>query len=126
MFYKLINENEIQIAPKPLYIDGKNVFTNSEVIHNEQGYYKLVPTKYPQDNKKYKRIYILEDNTIIEQWVEIPDTRTFEERVVSRIREVYSVDDELAILRQRDSKPEEFAEYNAFVENIKAEERDNT
>lgn len=47
----------------------------------------------------------------------------YEQRVVSRIREVYSVDDELAILRQRDTKPEEFAEYNAFVEKIKAEER---
>lgn len=48
---------------------------------------------------------------------------TYEERVVNRIREVYSIDDELAILRQRDAKPEEFAEYNAFVEQIKAEER---
>lgn len=47
----------------------------------------------------------------------------YERRVVDRIREVYSVDDELAILRQRDTKPEEFAEYNAFVENIKREER---
>lgn len=47
----------------------------------------------------------------------------YEQRVVDRIREVYSVDDELAILRQRDTKPEEFAEYNAFVENIKREER---
>ena len=49
---------------------------------------------------------------------------SFQERVVSRIRAVYSVDDELAILRQRDTKPEEFAEYNAFVEKVKAEERD--
>ena len=47
----------------------------------------------------------------------------YQERVVSRIREKYSIDDELAILRQRDTKPEEFAEYNAFVEQIKAEER---
>jgi hypothetical protein len=47
----------------------------------------------------------------------------YEERVVSRIREVYSVDDELAILRQRDTKPEEFREYNRVVEAIKAEER---
>ena len=47
----------------------------------------------------------------------------FEQRVVDRIRAVYSIDDELAILRQRDSKPEEFAEYNAFVEKVKAEER---
>lgn len=47
----------------------------------------------------------------------------YEQRVVNRIREVYSIDDELAILRQRDTKPEEFAEYNALVEKIKAEER---
>ena len=47
----------------------------------------------------------------------------YEQRVVDRIRTVYSVDDELAILRQRDTKPEEFAEYNAFVERIKEEER---
>lgn len=47
----------------------------------------------------------------------------YEQRVVNRIRAVYSVDDELAILRQRDSKPDEFAQYNAFVEQIKAEER---
>ena len=47
----------------------------------------------------------------------------YEQRVVDRIRAVYSIDDELAILRQRDSKPEEFAEYNAFVEKVKAEER---
>ena len=48
---------------------------------------------------------------------------SYDQRVVNRIREVYSIDDELAILRQRDTKPEEFAEYNAFVEKIKAEER---
>ena len=47
----------------------------------------------------------------------------YEQRVVNRIRQRYSVDDEIALLRQRDSKPEEFAEYNAFVEQIKAEEK---
>ena len=47
----------------------------------------------------------------------------YEQRVVDRIRAVYSIDDELAILRQRDSKPDEFAEYNAYVERVKAEER---
>ncbi len=47
----------------------------------------------------------------------------YKDRIIHRIREVYSVDDELAILRQRETKPEEFAEYNGFVEKIKAEER---
>ena len=54
---------------------------------------------------------------------EIVEPIPYEQRVVDRIREVYSVDDELAILRQRDTKPHEFAEYNAFVERIKEEER---
>lgn len=48
----------------------------------------------------------------------------YKDRIISRIREVYSVDDELAILRQRDTKPEEFAQYNTFVEQIKTEERE--
>ncbi len=53
----------------------------------------------------------------------VPEPFPYEQRIVSRIRERYSIDDELAILRQRDAKPEEFAEYNSFVELIKAEER---
>ena len=48
---------------------------------------------------------------------------TYEQRIVLRIRDKYSVDDELAILRQRDTKPDEFAAYNDFVEGIKREER---
>ena len=48
----------------------------------------------------------------------------YEQRVISRIREKYSIDDEIALLRQRDTKITEFAEYYAFVERIKAEERE--
>lgn len=59
---------------------------------------------------------------IAEMQKDIPSI-PYEQRVVNRIREVYSIDDELAILRQRDTKPEEFAEYNDFVEMVKAEER---
>lgn len=35
------------------------------------------------------------------------------------IRARYSLSDELAILRQRDEKPEEFAEYTAYAEECK-------
>ena len=41
--------------------------------------------------------------------------------VNERIRRRYDVNDELAILRQRDTKPEEFAAYNAFAESCKAD-----
>ena len=43
--------------------------------------------------------------------------------VAMKIHEKYSVDDELAILRQKDEKPEEYAEYFAFCEKVKAEVR---
>lgn len=41
--------------------------------------------------------------------------------VESKIRQRYTISDEFAILRQRDSKPEEYAEYNAYCEQCKAE-----
>lgn len=44
--------------------------------------------------------------------------------LVSRlIRERYSIDDEMAILRQRDTKPEEYETYNEFCEECKAKAR---
>ena len=45
----------------------------------------------------------------------------YETEIIRRIRQRYSLNQELAILRQRDTKPKEFAEYNAFVEGCKAE-----
>lgn len=49
----------------------------------------------------------------------IEDTRTYEEKVESLIREKYSLNDELAILRQRDTKVQEFNEYFEYVEECK-------
>ena len=43
----------------------------------------------------------------------------YETEIIRKIRERYSINQELAILRQRDTKPEEFAEYNAYVEQCK-------
>jgi hypothetical protein len=44
----------------------------------------------------------------------------YERLIIKRIRERYTLNQELAILRQRDSKPDEFATYNAYVEECKA------
>ena len=41
--------------------------------------------------------------------------------IEKRIRKQYSLSQELAILRQRDTKPDEFEAYNNFVESCKAE-----
>ena len=45
----------------------------------------------------------------------------YENRIVSLIRKKYSINQELAILRQRDTKPTEFTEYSKYVEKCKAE-----
>lgn len=47
----------------------------------------------------------------------------YKQRVVELVREEYSIDDELAILRQRDTKIDEFNAYNSFVEECKVTAR---
>lgn len=54
----------------------------------------------------------------------IPIDEQYRQRVVNLVREQYSVDDELAILRQRDTKVEEFNQYNTYVEECKARARE--
>ena len=55
----------------------------------------------------------------------IPEPPTKEQqykwRVSELIRQEYSIDDELAIQRQRESKPVEFAEYNTYCEQCKTQ-----
>ena len=53
-----------------------------------------------------------------------PYVPTYEELVVMKIHERYSIDDELAILRQRNTKPDEFEEYFNYVEQCKAEAKE--
>lgn len=48
-------------------------------------------------------------------------TEAYAARVEELIRQKYSVGAELAILRQRDTKPDEFAEYDAYAEMCKAQ-----
>lgn len=50
-------------------------------------------------------------------------TAAYEAEVERLIRTRYSVSAELAILRQRDTKPDEFETYNTFAESCKAEAR---
>ena len=58
---------------------------------------------------------------------EIPEIsleEQYKNRIVELIKERYSTDDEIAVLRQRESKPDEFDEYNAYVEGCKAQARE--
>ena len=71
-------------------------------------------------------MYVKTNNGI----VEIPDIEPIETTitkeqypsyVAERIHEKYSVDDEIAIIRQKEEKPSEYAEYYAYCEMVKAE-----
>jgi hypothetical protein len=47
----------------------------------------------------------------------------YPEYVSHLIHEKYSINTELALLRQMNTKPEDFAEYNSFAEECKAKAR---
>lgn len=44
--------------------------------------------------------------------------------IVKLIRQKYSINDELAILRQQTTKPNEFEEYNNYVEQCKVKAKE--
>lgn len=59
-----------------------------------------------------------------EEQIDIPEIKIpYDEMVVSLIRERYSLDEELAIQRQRDTKPDEFSQYFAYCEECKEKAR---
>jgi hypothetical protein len=51
-----------------------------------------------------------------EYWVSVP----YDEAVNAEIRKKYSESQEFAILRQKEEKPDEYAEYFAYCEECKA------
>jgi len=58
---------------------------------------------------------------VLTEYVNSVPVPTCEQRVQQSIRERYSVADELAILRQRDTTPDEFAAYFEYAEQCKAQ-----
>lgn len=97
------------------YKDNKEVRRPRSLYFNGSTY---VP---PKDEVLIAAGYEIREVEIPEPTPYIP---TYEERVVELIRLRYDVNAELAILRQRDSKPEEFAEYNAYCEECKIQAKE--
>ena len=50
---------------------------------------------------------------------------TYGEEVSAVINAKYSIDDQIALLRQKDTKPEEWANFNAFAEEVKAKVKES-
>lgn len=81
---------------------------------------------YPNGGVSRMRIVDIEGSPYvppqeITEQVLVYKKRTYDDCVDYKVRQKYTLSQELAILRQRDTKPEEFYEYNTYVEKCKAE-----
>lgn len=95
--YKRTIEGVTEYFREPLIADGKQIFNPSEEMILAAGWEEYTP-----------------EETVSEEYVP-----TYEERVVELIRERYSIDDEIAILRQQDTKQDEYQTWYNFCEECK-------
>ena len=115
MYIKVENENIIGIY-------AENI---------KEGLIEIDNIPEPEQKEGYNPIPYYRNGKIVYEYEPIPEMPKeeempipeipYKEQVVNKIRERYSIDDELAILRQRDTKPEEFEVYNQCVEQCKKE-----
>lgn len=93
--------------------------TDKEVYSDSDKYVHRLGTE-----SYFKRSTLLPGDTVdkFEEVDAIPEETgtSYNEEVNSMIRQRYSLSEELAILRQRDTKPEEFAVYNGYAEECKS------
>ncbi|RRC96771.1 hypothetical protein [Prevotella sp. OH937_COT-195] len=99
--YKREKDGVTEFFREPLIKDGKQIFNASEEEMNAAGWEEYNPP--PASVENYEPAY--------------------EEKVVMLIRERYSVDDEIALLRQRNIKEQEYREYFEFCERCKERAR---
>jgi hypothetical protein len=132
---KLIELNKYDLNKGYLKEDKLFIIHHEAVSEvKEVGHYEVVK-EYPNGGRDVKWIVDIPETEAKEAWDEYEDIQIYipytaeeiekkkEEQypvlVEQYIRERYSLSAELAILRQRDSKPEEFNEYNNYAENCK-------
>lgn len=115
----------IQIFVKDEKVEG--VYSGNNI---REGWIKIDDMPEPEQRDGYIPIPYYRDGKIVYEYEVIPEMpeeeilipeMTYEEQVVAKIRERYSIDDELAILRQRYTKPDEFEAYNEYAEQCKAD-----
>lgn len=110
-------------------INGNLEFTDEQLEIIQKCHDNELPRSYAED--MYNALLAMSPNASTtkqeEAQAKVTVTHTeilsYDELVNQKIRRKYSLSAELAILRQRDTKPEEFAEYNAYCEQCKEEAR---
>lgn len=98
--------------PKVYYI------TENEKILNEY----FLEEERETTNKTKKTMLkggMVDEEPLIKVKGTIYCSKDYKDIVIDLIREKYCVNDEIAIIRQKETKADEFAEYNTFVEDCK-------
>lgn len=93
------------------YIKDNKIKVRNEIVIFRNGVQILNPTDEMVLSDGWQEYVVSEAE---------PCIPTYEERVEQLIREKYNVNQELAIQRQRDTKPGEFAEYFSYCEECKS------
>ena len=121
-----------------LYMD-KEIYSRTQEVQDEQGNITIQPLftgeTLAQPPYNYKKVEIddvysdcqasdfNEDFTFnVEKYnarKQVLANEEYENKIVTLIRQKYNVNQELAILRQRDTKPLEYQEYYDYVEQCK-------
>ena len=119
---------------KGYLVSDKMLKEHHEAVEAKEAVYERVLIKeYPSGGKEYKTVLVTPAIEAKDAWDEYEDIQVYipyteeelqaqyENAVNDAIREKYTLSQELAILRQRDSKPEEYNAYNAYCEMCKIE-----
>ena len=131
--------------------DKKNIIANADlnkgylkndklfVKHHEaipaiegQGHRETI-REYPNGSKDVQWVWDIKPVPAVEAYDEYEDIQVFipytdedkqrlyKQRIVEKIRLKYDVNDEIALTNDKDSKPQEYAEYQAYRASCKAE-----
>lgn len=127
MKYAKLENGYLIPAPGEVRQDGMVIMNPGPEILGPMGYKPVEYTERPEittPGNELREVYADNGDRITVTWEEYtPEPEpgpSYEEQVVALIRERYSADDELALLRQRDTKPEEFEQYFNYCEECKA------
>lgn len=87
---------------------------NTKFFYNKETCEAVEVYEVPEIGKNQYLVY--QDGELVVKTI----VQDYETLVEKYIREKYTVSNELAILRQKDDKPEEFKEYHDYAESCKA------
>lgn len=116
-------------------VDSNNrVETYNYENEKKEGWIEIDSIPEPEQKEGYIPVPYYREGKIVYEYEEAPETTEdgtetppvpmdYGETVNGLIRRKYTLSEELAILRQRDTKAEEFEAYNAYAESCKEESR---